>query len=123
MEILRRCGYLEIRLPELLDLEPRVDNFARIFSAVQPGTHNLLLDLSGDRRRPGRRSHAEIVRIVRTMLAAFRNMKDEVELLAFLVRADQVPHILPYVRLLEQAGYVSRLFVDPLRARRWVGRG
>ena len=123
MEILRRSGYLEIRLPELFDLEPRIDNFVRIFSAVQPGTNRLLFDLSKDRRRPTRRSPAEIARTVRVMLDAFRNMKDSVEFLAFLVRTDQIPHVLPYVRLLEQAGYPTRFFVDPTRVRRWFGRG
>jgi hypothetical protein len=123
MEILRRSGYLEIRLPELFDLDPRVGDFGRIFSGVQPGNQNLLFDISGDKQRPRPRSHSEIVHVVRTMVEAFRNMKDSVELLAFLVRTDQIPHISPYVRLLENAGYTSRPFVDPMRARCWVGRG
>jgi hypothetical protein len=121
MEIVRHPGYLEIRLPEFFDLDPRIDNLARVFSAVQPGTHNLLLNLTGQLKQPRSRDDAEIVYFSRALEGALKSITVEVEMVAFLVTAKLQNEILQYARLVESAGFDVRVFTNKQRAIGWLG--
>lgn len=46
MEIIRHPGYVEINFPELLEPDPPLDNISRLFTAIQPGSSNLLFNLA-----------------------------------------------------------------------------
>ena len=120
MEIRRHPDHLEFKLPEFFDLDPRVDNFSRIFTAVQPGVGNLLLDLSGRGCALRKRDDTEIAYFCRSLASAFAGMTDMVDFIAILARPDDAPHVEPYVRHLEQAGYVAKLFTDRAKALGWI---
>ncbi len=120
MELQRHPGFVEIVYPEFFGREPRLDNFSRIVTARQPGTHNLLLDLSGHQGVPEKRDDTDVRHFVRAMIDAFESLSDAVELVALLVRADQRNAAQSYVRELEAMGYDVRLFTSRHQAHGWL---
>ena len=121
MEIIRRPGYVEINLPELLDPDPRLDNISRVFTAVQPGTHNMLLNLSEYQGLVVEVSNSRIVHSSRTIVSALESMTDTMEQIAVYVRLRHVPIAEAYVMQLERSGFKTRLFTDLNRAAGWLG--
>ena len=105
MEIIRHPGYVEINFPELLDPDPRLDNISRVFTAIQPGTHNMLLNLSEYRGLVEEVSDSRIVHSSRTIVSALESMTDTMEQIAIYVRSRHVPIASAYVRQLERAGF------------------
>ncbi len=120
MEIIRHSGYVEIVFPELLDSDPRLDNITRVFTAIQPGSHNLLINLSGYRGVGGEPSESRVVHSSRVIVAALESMSDSMEQIAIYVRSTQMENVRPYVRQLEMAGFKTRLFTDRSKAIGWV---
>jgi len=123
MELIRHPGYMEIKFPELLEPDPQLDNIARVFTAVQPGTNNLLINLSEYRGRKAELSESHIVHSTRTIVAALESMSDVMEQIAIYVRSDHAPTARAYAQHLEDAGYRTRLFTDRLKALGWIGMG
>ena len=121
MEIIRRPGYVEINLPELLDPDPRLDNISRVFTAVQPGTHNMLLNLSEYQGVVVEVSNSRIVHSSRTIVSALESMTDTMEQIAVYVRLRHVAIAEAYVKQLERSGFKTRLFTDMNRATGWLG--
>jgi len=120
MESLGHPGFVEIVYPEFFSRDPRLDNLARIVTARQPGTHNLLLDLSGFDGEPAKRDESDVRHFARTMNDAFEAMSDALELLALLVRPEHLQAARPYVRELEACGYDVRLFSERAHAAGWL---
>jgi hypothetical protein len=120
MELHRHPGFVEIDYPEFFSRDPRLDNFSRIVTAQQPGTHNLLLNLTGGRGKPAQRDDSEVRHFVRGMIDAFESLSDSVELIAILVRKDQQEAVRPYVRELELLSYDAQFFTDRSRASGWL---
>jgi hypothetical protein len=120
MELHRHPGFVEIDYPEFFSRDPRLDNFSRIVTVRQPGTHNLLLNLAGGRGEPAKRDDSEVRHFVRSMNDAFESLSDSVELIAILARRDQQAAAEPFVRELESLGYEARLFTDRNRASGWL---
>ena len=120
MELHRHPGFVEIAYPEFFSREPRLDNLSRMVSARQPGTHNLMLDLTGHTGRPENRDRSDVRHFVRAINDAFESLSDAVELIALLVRKDQREQSLPYVQELEAAGYDVRLFTERTQAAGWL---
>lgn len=105
MEIIRHPGFLEIMLPEFFELDPRTDNFSRIFSAEQPGTHSLLINLTGHVRVPRYRDIQEELHFCRALEDAFRSITDDIEIIIFLVNSKTHEAIKPYAKMLRNAGF------------------
>ncbi len=120
MELHRHPGFVEIAYPEFFGRDPRLDNFSRMVTARQPGTHNLLLNLTGSLGKPEQRDGSDIRHFVRTMKDAFESLSDTVELIAILVRKNQQELTQPYIRELEALGYDVRLFTDRSHASGWL---
>ncbi len=121
MKILRHPGFIEISYPEFFKREPRMDNFCRLFTASQPGTHNLLIDLSGHRGEAQRRDRDDVRRFARALADAFNSMSDNMELIGVLARSDQTTVLQAYVDELERLGYGVRVFTERTHAMNWVG--
>ena len=121
MEITRHPEYVEINFPELLDPDPRLDNITRVFTAIQPGSHNLLINPSEYRGLCGEVSKSRIIYSSRAIISALESMSDVMELIAIYVRSKQVADASPYVQQLEQAGFKTRLFTDRAKAVGWLG--
>lgn len=120
MEILRHPGYVEVRLPELFDLERPYENLSRALTAVQPGSHNLLIDVSGRSRPLPSPDDSDLRHLCRNIADALAAMTDLPELLALLARPSQVPVLRLYLARLEQLGYGMRLFTDRHQAESWL---
>ena len=120
MELHRHPGFVEIAYPEFFSRDPRLDNFSRIVTARQPGTHNFLLDLTGGHGKPALRDDSDMRHFVRSMNNAFESLTDSPELIAILVRTTQQALAEPYVRELESLGYNTRLFTDRGHAGGWL---
>ncbi len=121
MEIIRHPGYMEFQMPEFFDLDPRMDNLSRIFSAVQPGAHNLLLDLTGYHDKPPARDEVEVLHFTRALGEAFMSITDEVDLIAILVDPEMLEEAKAYAKTLESVGFEVRLFTDRPGAAGWLG--
>ncbi len=105
MEIVRHPSFLEIILPEFFELDPRTDNFSRIFSAEQPGTHSILINLTGHVRVPRFRDIQEDLHFCRALEDAFKSITDEIEIIVFLVDSRTRKAIKPYAKMLSSAGF------------------
>lgn len=121
MKIHRHPGFVEISYPEFFDRNPRIDNFSRLFTVSQPGTHNLLVDLSGHSREMAKRDRDDIRHFARALADAFNAMSYNLELIGILARSDQSESLLPYQNELEKLGYGVRIFTERRHAVDWVG--
>ncbi len=122
MDIVRHPDFLEYRIPEFFDLDPRIDNLSRLFSASQPGLHHLLLNLEGRAKTHASRDQEEIGYFCRALVAALQSTCDEIEVIGFLVSRQGQEELVPYVQALEGSGYQTRLFTNRHRAEGWLSR-
>jgi len=121
MKIHRHPGFIEISYPEFFNREPRIDNFCRLFTISHPGTHNLLIDLSGHCGTPRQRDRDDVRRFARALADAFKSMSDNMELIGILIRSDQASMLQAYIDELERLGYGVRKFTERRNAVDWVG--
>lgn len=68
-------------------------------------------------------SDTRIAYTSRTIVAALESMSDTMEQIAVYVQPRHVSVARPYVRLLEGAGFKTRLFTDRAKAMGWLGQG
>jgi hypothetical protein len=121
MEIIRHPGFLEIKLPDFFSLDPRTDNLSRVFTAVQPGTTSLLLDITEHRQKNIAPDATDILHGARMLRDALNAMTDNIETIALVVRPSHKDAVEAYRKRLEEYGFKVHLFTDRHRAASWLG--
>lgn len=121
MNVVRHAGYLEVEMPEFFELAHRPDKLVLIFSSFQSGQEKLLLELSQAISPTERQDRDQIAQYTQSLLHALENMRDTVEMLAFVTSKEKQAAIQPYVDQLEANGYETRLFSDHQKALLWLG--
>ncbi len=120
MKIQRYPGYVQVSYPEMFGRNHRLDNLTRMFTAIQPGSRNLLIDISGHSGQAEKRDRDEVRHFARTMADAFKAMSDQMELVGIICRTDQQRLVQAYIDELERLGYGVRLFTEHNAAVDWV---